>query len=108
MTQYPAMMAGVTTGTTEALRHAHEFFERHSGWAPPDPETLAEWLADGVCRCPDECLVTPEGWREHGIASWKLVLDDLARHDDSAARGRQLDGSRLAAASRRNTTNSSS
>ena len=32
----------------------------HSGWAPPDEDTLAEWRADGVCRAPDECLVTPD------------------------------------------------
>jgi hypothetical protein len=38
---------------------------------------LAEWLADGVCRCPDECLVAPEGWCEHGLASWWLILDAL-------------------------------
>ena len=74
----------MTTGPADALRNAHLFFERHSGWAPPDPETLAEWLADGVCRCPDECLVAPESWCAHGIASWKLILDDLERHDETA------------------------
>jgi hypothetical protein len=57
-----------------AIRNAHAWFENNSGWAPPDPDTLAEWLADGVCRCPDECLVTPTGWCEHGLASWYLVL----------------------------------
>lgn len=65
----------------QAVRNAHHFFESHSGWAPPDPETLEEWVADGVCRCPDECLVTPDGWCEHGIASWALVLADLDRAD---------------------------
>ena len=74
----------MTTGPADALRNAHLFFERHSGWAPPDPGTLAEWLADGVCRCPDECLAAPDGWCTHGIASWKLILDDLERHDDAA------------------------
>lgn len=61
----------------EAVANAHEFFEHNSGWAPPDIDTLVEWLADGVCRAPDECLVAPDGWCEHGIASWKLVLDAL-------------------------------
>lgn len=60
-----------------ALRRTHLWFEVNSGWAPPDPDTLAEWLDDGVCRCPDECLVTPEGICEHGLASWHLVLGAL-------------------------------
>jgi hypothetical protein len=60
-----------------AVRNAHAWFEHNSGWAPPDDDTLAEWLADGVCRCPDECLVAPEGWCEHGLASWWLILDAL-------------------------------
>ena len=59
----------------EAVRTAHDFFERNSGWAPPNSDTLEEWVADGVCRCPDDCLVTPDGWCEHGIASWKLILE---------------------------------
>ncbi len=73
----------VTSSTADALRNAHRFFERHSGWAPPDAETLAEWLHDGVCRCPDECLVGPDAWCEHGIASWKLILEDLQRYDEA-------------------------
>jgi hypothetical protein len=60
-----------------ALRATHEWFEHNSGWAPPDGETLAEWLADGVCRCPDECLVTPSSICEHGLASWDLVVAAL-------------------------------
>ena len=70
------MAHGPTTGD-EAVRRAHEWFEHHSGWAPPDVDTLDEWLADGVCRAPDECLVTPDGWCEHGLASWALVLRAL-------------------------------
>ena len=50
------------------------WFETTSGWAPPDPDTLAEWLADGGCRCPDGCWVASEAWCEHGLASWQLVL----------------------------------
>ena len=57
-----------------AIGNAHAWFEVNSGWAPPDEDTLAEWLADGVCRCPDDCLVTPEGWCEHGLGSWHLIL----------------------------------
>jgi hypothetical protein len=60
-----------------AVANAHRWFERHSGWAPPDEDTLAEWAADGVCRAPDDCLVLPDGWCAHGLASWKLVLDAL-------------------------------
>ena len=60
-----------------AVRATHDWFEHHSGWAPPDVDTLDEWLADGVCRAPDECLVTPDGWCEHGLASWALILDAL-------------------------------
>jgi hypothetical protein len=56
------------------VRAAHEFFERESGWAPPTTVTLAEWLADGTCRCPDDCFAAPQGWCEHGIASWWLIL----------------------------------
>jgi undecaprenyl-diphosphatase len=57
-----------------ALARTHEWFAVNSGWAPPDDETLREWLADGVCRAPDDCLVAPESWCEHGLASWLLVL----------------------------------
>lgn len=71
---------------TSAIRNAHVWFESNSGWAPPDPDTLADWLADGVCRCPDECLVAPGGWCEHGLASWLLILDD-ADDDGRAGRG---------------------
>ena len=69
----------------EAVRNAHAWFEVHSGWAPPDDDTLAEWTADGVCRCPDECLVAPPAaWCEHGLASWWLILQAL---DDGASGG---------------------
>lgn len=60
-----------------AVRNAHEWFEHNSGWAPPDSDILAEWLADGVCRAPDECLTSPRGWCEHGLASWALILTAL-------------------------------
>jgi len=62
---------------SRAIANTHEWFEHNSGWAPPDEGTLAEWAADGVGRAPDDCLVTPDGWCEHGLASWQLVLDAL-------------------------------
>lgn len=58
-----------------AVAAAHDYFERASGWAPPSTATIAEWFADGVCRCPDECLVAPDGRCEHGLASWWLILN---------------------------------
>ena len=61
---------------SDALRNALAWFEVNSGWAPPDAGTLAEWAADGVCRCPDDCLVRSD-WCEHGLASWRLILDSL-------------------------------
>jgi hypothetical protein len=64
----------VTVDRDAALRATHAWFEVNSGWAPPDPDTLDEWIADGVCRAPDECLVAPDGVCEHGLASWFLVL----------------------------------
>jgi len=67
----------MTLSAADAVRNAHAWFEVHSGWAPPDEETLAEWEADGVCRCPDECLVAPQSWCVHGLASWRLIVDSL-------------------------------
>lgn len=58
----------------DAIDRAHGWFADNSGWAPPDDETLAEWLADGVCRCPDGCLVAPDAWCAHGLASWASIL----------------------------------
>lgn len=67
----------MTSTAAEAIRNAHEWFHINSGWAPPDAETLAERVADGVCRAPDDCLVTPDGWCAHGLASWSLILGEL-------------------------------
>ena len=66
-----------------AISKAHDWFEVNSGWAPPDDDELAEWLADGVCRSPDDCLVSPEGWCDHGLASWWLILRAM---DDGGTR----------------------
>jgi hypothetical protein len=60
-----------------AIERTHEWFHHHSGWAPPDEDTIADWLADDLCRAPDDCMTTPAGWCEHGLASWWLILDDL-------------------------------
>ncbi|HYI62307.1 MAG TPA: hypothetical protein VEW93_10950 [Acidimicrobiales bacterium] len=59
------------------MRAAHEWFERTSGWAPPDPDTMADWAAEGLSRCPDDCVAAVDGWCEHGLASWALILRDL-------------------------------
>ena len=64
-----------------AVALTHEWFDRHSGWAPPDHETLAEWLAGGTCLCPDACEVVPSQPCPHGLASWWLVLVTLDRPD---------------------------
>lgn len=64
-----------------AVRNAHIWFEDNSGWAPPEQDTVEEWAADGVCRCPDECLVALDGWCEHGLASWSLILAALVQED---------------------------
>lgn len=61
----------------QAIRNAHEWFEHNSGWAPLDEDTLDELAADGVSRAPDECLVAVDGWCEHGLASWALILAAL-------------------------------
>jgi hypothetical protein len=74
-----------------AVGNTHEWFEHNSGWAAPDADTLAEWVAAGVCRCPDECLVDPDGWCEHGLASWALVLAAQEREDGTRYIRRQRD-----------------
>ncbi|HWE56334.1 MAG TPA: DUF5522 domain-containing protein [Acidimicrobiales bacterium] len=70
-----------TESGSAAVENTHEWFDRNSGWAPPDEGTIAEWLADGVCRCPDECEVRPPEPCRHGLASWWLVLVALDRPD---------------------------
>ncbi len=67
----------VTADAARAVENAHAWFEANSGWAPPDPDELLEWLGDGVCRCPDDCLVEPHSWCTHGLASWYLILRSL-------------------------------
>jgi hypothetical protein len=67
----------VTESAAVAVKNAYRWFEVNSGWAPPPPDILEEWVADGVCRCPDDCIVAPEAWCEHGLASWWLIMRDL-------------------------------
>ncbi len=64
---------------SQAVEATYLWFEVNSGWAPPEEQELADWLADGVCRAPDDCAVEPDGWCEHGLASWKLVLAEVDR-----------------------------
>jgi hypothetical protein len=79
----------------DAVRNAHVWFENNSGWAPPDVDELAEWVADGVCRCPDRCLVAPDAWCEHGLASWWLILEAL---DEEARNHRERQFNRRSSA----------
>ena len=69
------------TAFASALARTHEWFEVNSGWAPPDPETLADWRAEGGGRAPDECWVDTYGMCPHGLASWQVILDDLEQTD---------------------------
>ena len=78
------ILRGVVADAAEAIRRTHEWFEANSGWAPPDPDTLSDWLSEGVCRCPDECLVAPADRCPHGLASWWMVLRTLDRPDGDA------------------------
>ena len=71
----------VPKDAAEAVANAHAWFEVNSGWAPPDVDGLDEWLSEGVYRSPDACAVAPDGWCEHGLASWGLILSALAESD---------------------------
>lgn len=71
--------------TAADLAATHVWFEGTSGWAPPDPETLEDWAAEGACRAPDECWVTLRGVCPHGLASWRVVLDALDELDAGPA-----------------------
>jgi hypothetical protein len=61
----------------DAVRATHEWFERNSGWAPPDIATLDDWAAEGMSRAPDDCATTVDGTCPHGLASWHRVLAAL-------------------------------
>jgi hypothetical protein len=78
------ILHAVVIGPAEAIRRTHAWFEGNSGWSPPDVDTLADWVSDGVCRCPDDCLVAPADCCPHGLASWWLVLRTLDRPDGAA------------------------
>lgn len=72
-----------------ALAATHTWFERHSGWAPPDPATLSDWAAEDACRAPDDCWVPRRGICSHGLVSWQVVLDALAVEDGAGEVGRR-------------------
>ena len=78
MSSDPNPTSTLADDTRAAIERTHEWFHHHSGWAPPDEDTLADWMTDDVCRAPDDCMTTPTGWCEHGLASWWLILDDLS------------------------------
>ena len=42
--------------------------------APPDLETLAAWMWDGMCEATDGCITEPDGHCVHGFPSWLLEL----------------------------------
>ncbi len=66
----------LTDAQRTAVRAVHVWFEQNSGWAPPDEDSMADWLAEGLSRCPDDCVAPSDGWCEHGLATWWLVLRD--------------------------------
>ena len=80
-------MTELDAARRHALAATHAWFEVNSGWAPPDPETLLDWAAEGSCRAPDECWVPERGVCEHGLASWALVLEELDDLDRRSAPG---------------------
>ncbi len=65
---------GVPLDDAAAVSNAHLWLASNPGSAPPDTVTLAEWMAAGVCHCPDGCLVAPDAWCRHWLASWWLIL----------------------------------
>lgn len=74
----------VVIGQAEAIRRAHGVVRAQQRMGPAGFRHLAEWVSDGVCRCPDECLVGPAEYCPHGLASWWFVLRTLDRPDGAA------------------------
>ena len=70
---------------TAAVQRTRDWFEVNSGWAPPDPETLADWLAEGASRCPDDCWADAAGECDHGLATWATLLRLQATEDAAVA-----------------------
>ena len=69
-----AATGGLASRLPVAVQRTRDWFEVNSGWAPPDPETLADWLAEGGSRCPDDCWADAAGECEHGLATWATLL----------------------------------
>jgi hypothetical protein len=76
-----------TPALTPAVRRTRAWFEVNSGWAPPDAETLADWLLEGGSRCPDDCWAAADGECPHGLATWATLLALQAVEDDAARSG---------------------
>ena len=70
----------------DALDRTFAWFEVNSGWAPPEVDELDEWLADGVCKAPDDCEIAPGAVCEHGLAAWDAVLVAAATRGLEAGR----------------------
>jgi len=41
---------------------------------PPSAEDLMEWWDEGYSQAPDGCIVEPDGYCEHGLPSWLIIL----------------------------------
>jgi hypothetical protein len=49
--------------------------ERHKATTPrPNIEQLQEWVEDAIAEATDGCRIEPDGYCEHGHASWLIVL----------------------------------
>ena len=91
-TRARGILSSMVETADEAVQRTFAWFEVNSGWAPPEHDTLLEWIADGVCRCPDDCIVAPDAWCEHGLASWWLINGALDRLDEQARSERRPKG----------------
>lgn len=79
----PASRVPTADQLAAALARTHEWFEVNSGWAPPDPETMQDWAAEGACRAPDDCWTPLAGVCRHGLVAWQVVLDELEKLDQA-------------------------
>jgi len=63
----------------EAIKNTYAWFEVNSGWAQPTTRNLAEWVADGVCRCPANASSRPTACASTASRRWWLIVQDLPR-----------------------------